>query len=83
MAAQEWDQGEAIAHVRVRRQSSSKYDIEGESTVLGPSGRVYHFGEDYYKSGGSQWIPIYPQHREDLDLFRQYEEFEVEERPDE
>jgi hypothetical protein len=66
----------AIAYVRLRIDQSSKYEAGVEKAVDGPSGRTYYF-DGPRNSGTSPWAPIYPQHKEDVDFFRDFDAFEL------
>ena len=82
MSSSRFEGSDAIAYVRLHRYESAKYEGRGESSIQGPTGRTYYF-DGPHDDGTSPWVPLYPQHREDMELFRQFKEFELVEKSDE
>lgn len=71
-------QVDAIAHVRLHFDPDidTKHQTEHGKAVRGPSGRTYYF-DGPQQEGQSPWVPVYPQHRKDLEMFEQNNVFEV------
>jgi len=66
----------AIAHVRLHPNSTARYHTANEKAVRAPSGRTYYF-EGMDDGDPSQWVPVYPQHEDDLEMFESYDAFEI------
>jgi hypothetical protein len=69
-------QSDAIAYVRLHLDVSTKYRTRDGKAVRAPTGRTYYF-DGPLSDGASPWVPVYPQHREDLKMFDQYDAFEI------